>query len=656
MNLQKIAYKNVKQNMNRYIVYIASMSFTVMIFYLYISLMTHPKLSTSFIGANNVKIAMKAAAIVIAVFTFIFLLFSATAFLRSRKKEFGLLSLLGISKRQLSTIIIWENIIIGAMALGIGISFGILFQKLFLMVVSALIHLPDPLGFYLSTKIILTTIITFGTLFLMVAIFSLKEILKTSLVDLIKAGKKPKKLPRHSKTVAVLGVLLILTGYALAFYAKADLIPLLVLPVIAITCLGTYLAMKEATMAILALLRKNRRYFFRTDRFLNVSHLSFKMKDNYRTMSSVTILVAVILTALGTIFTVYSVIEEEVLANYPNSYELAGDKTYFEGPAQAIEKILLEEGIKAQRTDLIGIKSGVDINVIFKSSNIERRFDVIILPCSYYESQKGQNRILKDDEALLLNYYYYSPEGEKKISTDTLIIGGEEFYFNKIYTKENTLVNQGHYRVPQFLVNDTVYKKMQAVALETVNFRFYNTKQWKTERAAIAARRIKEEVVLPGLTKQEPYKVVLSTSPDLYEESQADLGFALFVGFLVTLVFFAACCSLLYFRLFTEIDEDRKNYQRLRELGLSSKEMQKITLKQVLIIFMLPYLFAIGHSFFALSALSTIAEYTVLKTTAKTVVLSHGILITLLYLLLYTLYFFTAFSVYWKSLSKAELK
>ncbi len=642
--------------MNRYIVYIASMSFTVMIFYLYISLMTHPKLSTSFIGADKVKIAMKAAAIVIAVFTFIFLLFSATAFLRSRKKEFGLLSLLGISNRQLSTIVIWENIIIGAMALGIGISFGILFQKLFLMAVSALIHLPDPLGFYLSTKIILTTIFTFGTLFLIVAIFSLKEVLKTSVVDLIKASKKPKKLPRHSKTVAALGVLLILTGYALAFYAKADIIPLLVLPVIAITCLGTYLAMKEATMAILALLRKNRRYFFRTDHFLNVSHLSFKMKVNYRTMSSVAILVAVILTALGTIFTVYSVLEEEVSSNYPNHYELAGDRNYFDVPSKELERIFYEEDIKVQRIDITGIMTTIDISVLFKSYNTDRRFQVIILPYSYYENQKGQKRILNDDEALILNYYYYSPEREEKISTDTLIIGEQGFYFNKIYTEENTLVNQGHYRVPQLIVTDTVYKKMQALALETVSFRLYNSKQWKTKRAAIAARRIKKEVALPGLTKQEPYKLVLTTSPDLYEESQVDLGLALFVGFLVTLVFFAACCSLLYFRLFTEIDEDRKNYQRLRELGLSSKEMQKITLKQVLIIFMLPYLLAIGHSFFALSALSTIAEYTVLKTTAKTVVLSHGILITLLYLLLYTLYFFTAFSVYWKSLSKAELK
>lgn len=656
MNLQKIAYKNVRQNMNRYIVYIASMSFTVMIFYLYISLMTHPKLSTSFIGADKVKIAMKAAAIVIAVFTFIFLLFSATAFLRSRKKEFGLLSLLGISNRQLSTIVIWENIIIGAMALGIGISFGILFQKLFLMAVSALIHLPDPLGFYLSTKIILTTIFTFGTLFLIVAIFSLKEVLKTSVVDLIKASKKPKKLPRYSKTVAALGVLLILTGYALAFYAKADIIPLLVLPVIAITCLGTYLAMKEATMAILALLRKNRRYFFRTDHFLNVSHLSFKMKDNYRTMSSVAILVAVILTALGTIFTVYSVLEEEVSSNYPNHYELAGDRNYFDVPSKELERIFYEEDIKVQRIDITGIMTTIDISVLFKSYNTDRRFQVIILPYSYYENQKGQKRILNDDEALILNYYYYSPEREEKISTDTLIIGEQGFYFNKIYTEENTLVNQGHYRVPQLIVTDTVYKKMQALALETVSFRLYNSKQWKTKRAAIAARRIKKEVALPGLTKQEPYKLVLTTSPDLYEESQVDLGLALFVGFLVTLVFFAACCSLLYFRLFTEIDEDRKNYQRLRELGLSSKEMQKITLKQILIIFMLPYLLAIGHSFFALSALSTIAEYTVLKTTAKTVVLSHGILITLLYLLLYTLYFFTAFSVYWKSLSKAELK
>jgi len=36
------------------------------------------------------------------------------------------------------------------------------------------------------------------------------------------------------------------------------------------------------------------------------------------------------------------------------------------------------------------------------------------------------------------------------------------------------------------------------------------------------------------------------------------VGVALFIGLFVSLVFFAATCSLLYFRLFTEIDEDRR--------------------------------------------------------------------------------------------------
>ncbi len=163
MRLPKIAYKNIKQNINRYIAYIFSMAFTVMVYFMYKSLVDHPGLSQGFAGASAVKSAMQASAVVIAGFTFIFLSFSSSSFLRSRKKEFGLLSLLGMSKGQISALVIWENIFVGLMALGLGIGFGLVFQKLFLMAISALIRLESPLAFYVSKNTIKQTTLVFSS-------------------------------------------------------------------------------------------------------------------------------------------------------------------------------------------------------------------------------------------------------------------------------------------------------------------------------------------------------------------------------------------------------------------------------------------------------------------------------------------------------------
>ncbi len=654
MNISSLAYKRIRNNLNHYIQYLGSMVFTVMVFFLYLTLVNHPQLATNFQMASKVKIAINASAIIIAVFTFVFLLFASSAFLRSRKKEFGILSLLGMSKGQLAKLVVAESVIVGILALSIGIGLGILLQKLFLMTVSAILKLDSPLGFYLSLQTIYTTIFIFGTIFFVVAIFSLREVVLTSVVNLIKASKKPKGLPKYSIFKAAFGVFLIVSGYILALLPFPNLILLLVVPVIVITCIGTFLVMKETSLAILTTLRKKPFNLTKIDRLLNISQLSYKMKDNYRTMTLVAILVAVILTALSTIYTVYQVIEKRILDDYPHHYELSGEKPYLTIPGFWLETILADEGIEAQKTEVTGLITDIDVKAIFTSANIDRT-RVVVLPYSCYQMTKDRHYELKDNEALLLNYYYYNKPDLKSASyiSDTIIIGEQEFFLEKIFKKDGeTLLNKSPNIYPQLFVNDKLYGEMKTVARETRTYVFWQTEKWKTPLAANAARKIVAK--LDSLSSKCASSVIITTSPEKYEESRITSGLGLFIGFFVTLIFFAACCSLLYFRLFMDLDEDRKYYKRLIELGVPPNQMYISIMKQVLVIFMIPYLLAILHTFFALGALSTLAAEQALRSRAREIVLSQGSVIAVLYFLLYSLYFFGAFNVYWRKLNKKQ--
>ncbi|HEB7549583.1 TPA: ABC transporter permease YxdM, partial [Campylobacter coli] len=44
---------------------------------------------------------------------------------------------------------------------------------------------------------------------------------------------------------------------------------------------------------------------------------------------------------------------------------------------------------------------------------------------------------------------------------------------------------------------------------------------------------------------------------------------SLFIGLFIAIVFFVAAASFLYFRLFTDLDEDRERYRSLAKIGLS---------------------------------------------------------------------------------------
>lgn len=664
MSLVNIAYKNVKKTPNRYIAYVASMAFTVMIYFLYISLVNHPEMSTNFTMAKSIKTAMNGAAVVIVIFTFVFLLFATSAFLRSRKKEFGLLSLLGMSKTQISLLIIWENIFVLGFALFLGISLGTLFQKLFLMGFSVMVLLPKQLEFYLSYDTIKKTVTVFGTLFSIVTLFSLKEVLRSSVVDLIKAGRKPKAAPRYSTFLAFVGVFLVLLGYGLALLSPAEMIPVLVIPVIIITCLGTYIAMKEASLFVLQRLRKSKRYFYKTNNFLTVSQLSYKMQDNYRTMSSVSVLLAVILTALGSIYAVYSMVERQVTADYPHHIEISGGKESFQRPLDLIRNTLKESGLEAVEDEVVGLKSEVNIYAVYQDATMpESKIDVIVLPYSYYTKYNGASKVTRTNllanEALILNYFYfvYGFSAVNEPIKDTLNIGTKEYHIDKIFSEPgSTLINQSKNHFLQVFVDDQLYEEMRNEALETISYHYFTINEWKSKTAASTARKIHQEISLIKSNESSANlsNYIVTTAADRYEDGKQTLSMAIFIGFFVTLVFFAACCSLLYLRLFTDIDEDRKYFERLKELGVSQKQLWKTTLRQSSVVFMLPYLVGTSHAFFALSALATISQYTSLRTSARMIILSQGLTIALLYLLLYTLYFFGVFSVYWKSLNKAH--
>ena len=102
MNLRHLAKRNIQGNTQRYLAYFFSIVFSVSIFFIYASFIFHPDVVNANIsGGQIVRVALIAAEIVIIVFSVFFIAYSNAAFIQPRKKEFGLLTLFGMSKSQL---------------------------------------------------------------------------------------------------------------------------------------------------------------------------------------------------------------------------------------------------------------------------------------------------------------------------------------------------------------------------------------------------------------------------------------------------------------------------------------------------------------------------------------------------------------------------
>src|SRR5699024_9149841 len=71
--------------------------------------------------------------------------------------------------------------------------------------------------------------------------------------------------------------------------------------------------------------------------------------------------------------------------------------------------------------------------------------------------------------------------------------------------------------------------------------------------------------------------------------------------------------SFLYFRLFTDLVEDRAKFTTINKLGLTKKELNKVVTQQTAILFFTPIVVAIVHGAVALTALSHFFNYSLVK-------------------------------------------
>ena len=78
------------------------------------------------------------------------------------------------------------------------------------------------------------------------------------------------------------------------------------------------------------------------------------------------------------------------------------------------------------------------------------------------------------------------------------------------------------------------------------------------------------------------------------------------VGILVVAVFLLAAGSFVYFKLYTNLDREKKQFDVLKRIGLTDKEMKKLVTRNLIPQFFLPWGLALVHSAFAFYAVQTV--------------------------------------------------
>ena len=613
MTFRQFAFKNVTRNKRLYAAYFLSSMFTVMVFFTFAVFAFHPSLNGVEIN-NSVTNGLNVASGIIYVFSFFFVLYSMGSFIQSRKREFGILMIQGMSTKQIRSMIFMENMLIGFFATLGGIVLGLVFSKGILLIAENVLIIETALNFYFPVKAIGLTFASFTILFLIIS-FSVSILLRSGkLINLIKGNKKSKGEPKASIFLTIVAILLLAGGYIVALTAKGLAVSVVMLPVVIVVTIGTYLLFTQLNVYVIRKLKNNEAIFWKKTNMVLFSDLSFRMKDNARTFFMVAIISTVSFCAIGALYGFQTLLTSPIKDSnfYSFTYQSLEGNPSEDKDIALIEETLTENKVKFE-TEMMTLSyfklsEREDNMLIVKQSDYNRYAK--LLDEDLIDLSKGQAIVVKSG-AFGVNNKLADELMNEPIELATGVAEPK-----KIIQSTVIPVYSAYY-----IVTDEEYKQLNEPLNEEKFFAWQTTS--KTEDVIEVG-----EILAPILHPYTEYTKYMATDFEVYELNKS-YGPILFIGLFIGIVFFVSAGSFLYFRLYTDLDEDKQKFQAIAKMGLTEGELKKVLNRQTAILFFTPIIIALLHGGVALTALSHMFQFNLFKESA--IVLSIFFVIQIVY-------------------------
>lgn len=613
MTFRQFAFRNVSRNRRTYAAFFLSSAFSVMIFFIYAAFIFHPEIQNAAFNWSAVT-AITVAEYMIYLFSVFFVFYSVSAFLKSRKREFGVLIMHGMTYSQLRRMVFIENMVIGVASIVAGLAAGMLASRLF-MLIGADVMQRSPLAYYTPIKAILLTLAAFVLLFLVISTFTAVFVRASTPIDLLKGSAKPKSEPASSWLLSLAAVLLLGSGYAISFVVESYEVALALIPVVVMVVIGTYFLYAQLSVFVIRALRRNRSLFMRKTNMLVFSDMAYRMKDNARMLFLVTIISTVSICAMGSLMGYQQTIHKQISDAYPFAYNYIqndGDAEQAANQAQIIAGVLEERGI---RYDKLSAR-------LVEFDSIDGQSLNLIRMTEYNEFAQALNQpvlsMYGNEAAAIWTIQRPLPEREWSVKGRS-----GEFIPLGIHQIVDKTLTPPVVDKPLLVVADELFDAL-GVPKEQRLFTAYHTDGADSTvgTGQVIAQRL-------GKTGDSGYWF---SSPAVLEaQMKRENSLLLFVGLFVSSVFFVASGSFLYFRLYTDLNDERQKYHAMAKIGLTDKELGKVATLHMGLLFLAPLAIALVHSSVALYALHNMVYSTV--THSAIIVFSVFITAQILYFL-----------------------
>lgn len=618
----KLAFDGIRKNKRMYIPYILTCVGMVMMYYI-VNFLAEDETLSYMKGGTRAGDMLLIGSWVIAIFACIFLFYTNSFLMRRRKKEFGLYNILGMGKRNIGFILLWETLIIAVFSLFVGLLFGIIFSKLAELGLVNIIQGDINYSLSVSLGSIVMTLVLFGAIFVLLFFNSLRQVRFSSAVSLLKSENVGEKPPKANWFLGILGILILGAAYYIAVSIEDPISAILwFFAAVVMVVVGTYLVMIAGSVLFCRILQKRKGYYYKPNHFVSVSSMVYRMKRNGAGLASICILATMVLVMISSTTCLYFGNEDSLKARYPK--EINMDYCFLSTNDMSDENIsairsdvlkvtekynLKSDEVYDYRTAFIaGCLDGSEVECDSSHMNYSNMvsysdvYQFYFVPLEDYNKMMNTNETLQDDEALL--YVYRDDYKENTLSFNR----AESFKIKKHIDKFTDSADAALSIIPSmFLVVPDIEKTIESFQDITyddgsmmMNLRWqYDFDTGLDKEKQIELYNELNDFYINNKSSGN-YEIQYIESREVNKDSFYDIfGGLLYLGIILSIVFIFAAVLIIYYKQISEGYEDQTRFEIMQKVGMTKREIRKSINSQLLTVFFLPLIVAGLHLAFA---------------------------------------------------------
>lgn len=605
----KLALTNLRKNHRGYLPFLLSMLFLVAVNTISLMLIKNEGMRT-LPGGASASTMFGLGQVIIIIFTVIFSFYTNSFLLKQRKKELGLYNILGLGKREIYQLLLWESLFSFLLVIISGVIMGLVLAKFSFLVLYRMIGAGVNFVFYTSFVSVGLLVALFDVVFLLLFVINCTHIHRTNPITLLQGTKKGEEEPKAHWLLALIGLGCLGSAYWIAVTIEASLAALSQFFIaVLLVIIGTYFLFTTGSIALLKLLKKNEGFYYQTNHFISISSMVYRMKQNAAGLASICILSTMVLVTVATTTSIYIGKQYVENSRYPRDISISTNQ-HPEQVETVIENVRKEDSLSF--SDKVYLTSTQSM-MFLKKENRYQYIDIdnfyrvksakvammLFMTAQEYEKQTNQKAELSQDEV-----YFYPVSGTH--SGKKMTLSDQTFQIKKridafpginqqVELTDSFVVVMANQEVIDRCLKNWLPKNAKSEwHLPKYSFFFNLQNSGEKQQLDVAhtlRNRLQQEVGVENFKFDDKATFVS-------ENRLITAGF-MFLGIIFGGTFILATALIIYYKQISEGLEDRERFEILQKVGMSHQEVKRVISSQILMVFSLPLLMAIIHLCFA---------------------------------------------------------